>query len=104
MSKPIVWSRRSLNDLRKIYDFHVASSGLKFADKIVANILDKADLLESNKFDYSHIGSVDESFSHLKYSYRKLIEGHYKITYRIGRGKIYIVRIFDTRQNPNKNK
>lgn len=50
------------------------------------------------------IGSVDEDFSHLKREYRKLILHHCKITDREGVSKIYINRIFDTRQNPIKNK
>lgn len=103
MRKPVVWSRRSLNDLKKAYDFYALNSNENVAYIIVQNILEKISLLEEADFDYSYTGSIDEAFSHLKYSYRKLIEGHYKITYRIGKTKIFIVRIFDTRQNPNKN-
>jgi len=62
------------------------------------------EILENKTFDFSKIGSVDYEFMHLKRSYRKLINGNYKITYREGFEKIYINRIFDTRQNPNKNK
>jgi len=50
------------------------------------------------------IGAVDGDFAHLKYEYRKLISHHCKITYRAGRTKIFIVRVFDTRQHPDKNK
>lgn len=55
-----------------------------------------------NKFD--QLGKIDETFAHLKYSYRKLIKDDIKITYRLGKTKIYVVRIFDTRQHPSKNK
>ncbi|GGE19117.1 hypothetical protein GCM10010831_20340 [Psychroflexus salis] len=50
------------------------------------------------------MGALDDNFSHLKHEYRKLIIQHCKITYREGNSKIYVIRIFDTRQNPNKNK
>lgn len=46
---------------------------------------------------------IDESFSHLKYEYRKMLDDYIKVTYRIGKTKIYIVRVFDTRQDPKKN-
>ena len=104
MKKPIVWSQRSLNDLKKAYDFYTDNFNEGLAYNIVQNILSRVSLLETDNFDYSNIGAIDEAFSHLKYSYRKLIEGHYKITYRVGKTKIFIVRVFDTRQNPNKNK
>jgi hypothetical protein len=52
------------------------------------------------------MGAVDEEFKHLKRDYKKLIEGDIKITYRLSSNKpiVYINRIFDTRQNPSKNK
>lgn len=54
--------------------------------------------------DSSKIGAIDESFAHLKYKYRKLILHHCMINYRIENDIIYIVRVFDMRQNPQKNK
>ncbi len=67
-------------------------------------MVDRVGELENPDFVYLETGSVDEYFAHLKKQYRKLIEGNYKITYREGKTKIYINRIFDTSQNPNKNK
>ncbi len=51
------------------------------------------------------MGAIDEQFTHLKRIYKKLIEQNIKITYRTSDRKpiIYINRVFDTRQNPNKN-
>lgn len=54
--------------------------------------------------DTSKIGAIDETFAHLKYDYRKLLVHHCKITYREGNTKFYIVKVFDTRQHPSKNK
>lgn len=52
------------------------------------------------------MGTVDEEFKHLKRGYKKLIEDNIKITYRISKTKtiVYINRVFDTRQDPRKNK
>jgi len=49
-------------------------------------------------------GGIEPYLAHLKWSYRRLIEGNYKIIYRIYNKKIYINRIFDSRQNPKKLK
>jgi hypothetical protein len=61
-------------------------------------------VLENREYDFTKIGAKDETFSHLKRNYRKLIINIIKITYRIGNTKMYVVRVFDTRQNPKKNK
>ena len=102
--KPLIWTERALKDLKKINEFNSELLSEEKALKITQQIVDKVEILEDYNFDYTEIGAKDESFSHLKKEYRKLIEGNYKITYREGMSKIYINRIFDTRQNPNKNK
>ncbi len=78
--KPIFWTNRAIKDIEKVTRFNI------------------------KLFGFNKIGSVDEDFTHLKFEYRKLIHHHSKITYRQGKDKIYINRIFDTRQNPIKNK
>jgi hypothetical protein len=55
-------------------------------------------------YNFKELGTVDDDFKHLSRSYKKLLYNHYKITYQEGKTKIYISRVFDTRQNPNKNK
>lgn len=71
---------------------------------IIYKIFNRIQILESSDIDLHKIGAIDESFSKLKRTYRKLILDYYKITYREGKTKIFIVRVFDTRQNPKKNK
>ena len=73
------------------------------AKEISYKIQEKTLLLENPEYNFKQIGSVDEAFSHLKFTYRKLFEGYCKITYRVSKSKIYIVRVFDTRQSPSKN-
>lgn len=93
-----------MGDISKVNSFNEKLMGNEKSFEITERILMKILLLTSPTFDYATTGSADETFSHRKREYRKLIESHYKITYRVGRTKIYIIRIFDTRQNPNKNK
>lgn len=100
----IKWTSRAKKDLRKVYDFYTDSIGEEKAFGIVINILDRVEFLTDNKF--VEMGSIDEYFMHLKFEYKKLIENNIKITHRLSESKpiIFINRVFDTRQNPSKNK
>ena len=100
--KPIYWTARAVKDLEKVTRFNAILYGFKKAIVIATELSKSTEVLEIDNF--KEIGSVDEDFVHLKHEYRKLIHNHCKITYREGKTKIYINRVFDTRQNPNKNK
>ena len=102
--KPVKWTRRALKDLSKISVFNAKSIGKEKALQIAHKIIDVPRILENKEYDFKNIGSIDETFNHLKQDYRKIFFKHYKITYRSGKTKVYITRVFDTRQNPNKNK
>lgn len=102
--KPIFWTTRASKDLIETLKFNTQLYGVQKAKEIAHNLRKLTNVLENPKYDFTEIGSVDEDFTHLKHTYRKLIDRNYKITYREGRTKIYIVRVFDTHQNPNKNK
>lgn len=98
----IVWTSRAKKDLRKVFDFYALNAGHHKASSIVQSILERIDILADSRFIAS--GAIDEDFVHLKHSYKKLIEGNIKITYRISARKpiVYINRLFDTRQHPPK--
>jgi len=102
--KPVFWTTRAIKDLEKVTRFNALLYGFDKAIQIALKLQKGTEILENPKHDFSEIGAVDLEFIHLKRNYRKLIDGHCKITYREGKTKIYINRIFDTRQNPNKNK
>ncbi|MEC4005445.1 type II toxin-antitoxin system RelE/ParE family toxin [Flavobacterium sp. SUN052] len=102
--KPIFWTTRSVKDLEKITRFNSKLYGFEKAIEIALEIRKHTEVLESIDSDFSKIGSIDATFSHLKRNYRKLIFNYCKITYREGNDKVFINRVFDTRQNPNKNK
>jgi len=102
--KPVFWTSRATKDLEKITKFNTLLYGFKKAIQIALELQKTTEILENLNYDFSQIGEVDTEFTHLKRNYRKLISTHCKITYREGRTKIYINRLFDTRQNPSKNK
>jgi len=102
--KPVFWTTRATKDLEKTIKFYIKLYGAKKALEIATELRKHTEVLEKENVDTSLVGSIDESFLHLKHTYRKLTKEHCKITYREGKTKIYIVRVFDTRQNPKKNK
>lgn len=101
--KPIVWTSRAVKDLEKITKFYIDLYGSQKAREIATDLRKSTEILNYEKVDATGIGSIDQDFVHLKHTYRKLVKEHCKITYREGKAKIYIVRVFDTRQNPKKN-
>jgi len=102
LKKPINWTARSLKDMDKITRFNSKLYGVKKAILISNSIGQAVKILDKENF--KELGAVDEDFDHLSRNYRKLIYNYCKITYREGKTKIYICKVFDTRQNPNKNK
>ncbi len=103
ITKPVKWTTRATKDLYRITKFYATLYGLDKARKIATEIRATTEILENPKVDFKAIGAIDETFTHLKYIYRKLITHYCKITYREGKNYTYIVRVFDTRQNLKKN-
>jgi len=102
--KPVKWTSRATKDLEEITMFYIELYGLAKARTIATELRQSTEILERKNIDTSQIGALDDAFLHLKRDYRKLIKHHCKITYREGKTKIYVVRVFDTRQHPKKNK
>ena len=100
----INWTNRAKKDLQRLYKFNIDVIGEEQSFALILQILDRVDILEDVRF--VNMGAIDEAFRHLKHEYKKLIEGDVKITYRLSKNKdmVYINRIFDTRQDPRKNK
>ncbi len=102
--KLVKLTQRAFKDLGKIKKFYSLHYGNIKAQEIIDGLFDLMSVLEIPEADFSKIGSIDDDFTHLKYEYRKLIKHYLKITYREGKNNIYVIRIFDTRQDPKKNK
>ena len=49
-------------------------------------------------------GAIEELMSSSRYRYRRIVVGHIKIIYRVGRTIIHVTDIFDSRQDPGKIK
>ena len=100
----INWTSRATKDLRKVYNFYTELINEEKSFELILKILERVDFLSDKRF--VKMGPIDEEFKHLKREYKKLIEGDIKITYRLSTTEpvVYINRVFDTRQHPNKNR
>lgn len=52
--------------------------------------------------DYPHKGQPEPYLIKLNQGHRRLIQGNFKIVYRIEKDIIYVVDFFDSHQEPNK--
>ncbi|HVD97303.1 MAG TPA: type II toxin-antitoxin system RelE/ParE family toxin [Cytophagaceae bacterium] len=94
----IIWTRTARTDLRFIFDYYKYKANLFTAQKIKNACLDRVNILYQNP----EAGSLDEFLEPLKENHRYLVEGNYKIIYKISSDIIFITGVFDTRQNPEK--
>ncbi len=93
----IVWSESAKNDLHDIYDYYSLFS-INLADKIINLIYETVSKLKYP--ENINIGQFDE----FNNNFRRIISGNYKIFYSFIDEQVLIIRIFDSRQNPEKSK
>lgn len=98
----VIYTEQSLESLEESIHFllNVRKISLEKVNEIRQQLLDKSDSLSYN----SQIGQNEEYLDHLGMGHRRLVEGFYKIIYRIDSNCIYITDFFDTRQDPKKMK
>ncbi len=96
----IVWTSPAKDDLREIFNF-LAEFSEDGAFRVINKILDKAEILRGGS---PGIGQKEPLLSNKPGEYRYLVEGNYKIIYRVKGNKIVINTVFDARQNPKKMK
>lgn len=96
----IKFTQQSLISLKESLDFIANEVSSQKLIEIRNQLLDSTDILTS----HPKLGKKEEYLAHLDLGHRSIIEGHYKIIYKIEKELIYITDIFDTRQNPEKMK
>ncbi len=95
----VIWSTEALVDLETIYDFLVEHSQ-EAAQNVIEKILSRARQIET----FPESGAIQLELKNADKEYRYLVEGHYKVIYRITDQHAYIATVFDTRYNPDKLK
>lgn len=96
----ILWTHRSLLDLEEIVEFFSLIASNEIGFKVVGSIHQKVDILKSQP----KLGKIETFGKTVFLEYRALIEGNYKVIYRIDEPNdtILIARVFDTRRDPKK--
>lgn len=87
-------------DLEEIFDFYQLIASFDVAQKILNQLIDKAEILVS----YPEMGTLEIFEKAQPFEYRFIVEGNHKLIYRISAVDqvIYITSVFDTRRSPKK--
>jgi len=84
----IVWTELSVSDLKEIFNY-IADDSVRFASITVGRIYNSVQLIIENPY----IGRIVPEFK--KKSIREIIEGNYRIIYRItNKQQAYILRVY----------
>lgn len=96
----VFYTEQALESLQDCLDFLSAEHPSGKINEIRDRIILKVEKLKNNAF----VGQREEYLLHLGLDHRRVIEGNYKIIYRVINDIIYITDIFDSRQDPAKMK
>jgi toxin ParE1/3/4 len=94
----VVLLKTAQSRLDEIVEYYRLLGYGKYGRKIRAAILTKALLLKA----HPQLGVVEEALTSLGLGHRFLVEGNYKIIYRVEGQHVLITDVFDTRQDPEK--
>lgn len=82
----VIWTEFALDDLRSIHDY-ISQDSKVYADRFIERLISRIDQLES----LPNSGRIVPEFQNE--SLRELIEGNYRIIYKLNSDSIGIVRI-----------
>lgn len=94
----LVYTEQALLSLEEALGFIALKISSEKLIEIRNKILDAADKLLLHPLQ----GAKEPYLEHLGLEHRRLVEGHYKIIYRIAEDTIYVTDIFDSRQDPER--
>jgi toxin ParE1/3/4 len=98
--RQIIWTNFAIAELKNIFLYYRMAASEKTADKIKKSIFAATKTIIRQPLT----GAVEENLTGPKQGHRYIVEGNYKIIYRVIENAIYITDIFDCRQNPTKMK
>ena len=88
-------AQREIND---IFQYHLEKANRKIARQEQTKIIKRIKTLKNFPF----LGQKEENEKFVNSEYRYLIEGNFKIVYKVEEDDIVILSIFHTMQNPSK--
>ena len=98
MEKEVIWTEHAKSDVSQIYEFNLPIIGEKKSFKIIDSIMAKVEMLSNPIIG----GTRYISNLHPEINYQKLIISDYLLIYREEGPKIFVNRVFDSRQDPKK--
>jgi Txe/YoeB family toxin of Txe-Axe toxin-antitoxin module len=98
----VVLTQESLERLEKVLRFYIEELEVPKAkvSEIKNRLIERTRSLSKNPYQ----GQYEPYLVKLKQGHRRLIEGNFKIVYRIEDDTVYVVDFFDSRENPSKMK
>ncbi|MBI6115734.1 type II toxin-antitoxin system RelE/ParE family toxin [Salegentibacter maritimus] len=94
MAKKVIWSSRAQNDRKEILEYWIKRNKSKVYSKKLAELFRQAEILVTN---YPEIGKPTDSKN-----VRIKVVRDYLLIYEIKKNQIFILTIWDSRQNPKK--
>jgi len=82
----LIWSELALEDLQSIHEY-ISKDSKRYADRFIEKIINRVDQLES----FPKSGRIVPEFN--SSLIRELIEGNYRIVYKISGDQVAIVRV-----------
>jgi len=92
------FTQKSREKLDAVYHYYKDLSQGMYGSKLRLRIIQKALLLK----DFPLLGQEEDTLKHFGMGFRYLVEGSYKIIYRVEGNDVLIINIFDTRQDLEK--
>ena len=97
MEKVVVWSKLTLIHLEKIHSYILTDcKSYEISDKVINTIINSTEVLRNQ----SELYPLDKYKLNNDGTYRAYELFHYRISYRILKNEIRIIRIRHTRRNP----
>ncbi len=93
----VVWTEHAQIKFKYAYNYYLGYSE-RSAKSFRTRFFEKIEKLEY----FSGIGPIQEFEGSKAHEYRFLLERNYKIIYWISGNTVYLMDVFDTRQNPEK--
>jgi plasmid stabilization system protein ParE len=100
MGKIVIWSRQALKQTEQVHKHILEETlSLKTADKVINALFDSSEVLENQPELYP----LDRFKIKNNGTYRAYEKYHYRITYRVLKDKIRILRVRHTSREPLKH-
>ena len=94
----ITWTHYATFTLKGHYEYIKKAKGVKSARNWRKKIFDRVEYLKP----FPRHGRQETSVLHPNQEFRSILEGNYRIIYKIEDQEVYITHVFNTRQSPNK--